>query len=59
MAREQIKIYLRVEFMTEQQPQKLSDNELLASIYTLFAEMEKKTKLLEELKQEAEKRKLI
>ena len=45
--------------MTEEQPQKLSDNELLASIYTLFAEMEKKTKLLEELKQEAEKRKLI
>ena len=45
--------------MTEEQPQKLTDNELLASIYTLFAEMEKKGKQLAELKQEAEKRKLI
>lgn len=41
--------------MTEE----LGDNELLASIYTLFAEVQKKQKLLDELKAEAEKRKLI
>lgn len=43
------------QFMTEE----LGDNELLASIYTLFAEVQKKQKLLDELKAEAEKRKLI
>lgn len=45
--------------MNEKEPKKLTDNELLASIYTLFAEMEKKSKQLAELKQEAEKRNLI
>lgn len=43
------------QFMTEE----LGDNELLASIYTLFAEVQKKQKLLDELKAEAKKRKLI
>lgn len=42
-----------------EEPQKLSDNELLAMIYTLFAEMESKAKLLATLKQEAERRNLI
>jgi hypothetical protein len=36
-----------------------TDNELLAMIYTLLAELEKKQVHFNELKQEAEKRKLM
>lgn len=37
----------------------LTDHQLIAMLYTLIAEMEKNQRKLEELKQEAERRKLL